>query len=107
MSIAVFAIVVDCDEPSRLAQFWAYALASQVNERNPGEYQVGAAREGWTPLYFMRVPEAKVAKNRLHVDLLASGSMDAEVARLVQAGAEGPSPQKVDTRFGVMRRLVA
>jgi glyoxalase superfamily protein len=39
-------------------------------------------------LYFMKVPEPKVGKNRLHLDLVTSGSMEAEVTRLVEAGAE-------------------
>jgi predicted enzyme related to lactoylglutathione lyase len=88
VSVALFAVVVDCEDPARLAAFWAYALGHEVHERNPGEYQVGAAAGDATPLYFMHVPEAKVAKNRVHWDVLTSGSMEADVARLVEAGAE-------------------
>jgi Glyoxalase-like domain len=40
------------------------------------------------PLYFMKVPEPKVGKNRLHLDLVTSGPMEAEVTRLVEAGAK-------------------
>jgi hypothetical protein len=39
-------------------------------------------------LYFMKVPEPKVGKDRLRLDVVTSGSMEAEVARLVEAGAE-------------------
>ena len=39
-------------------------------------------------LYFMKVPEPKVGKNRLHLDLVTRGSMEAEVTRLVEAGAQ-------------------
>jgi Glyoxalase-like domain len=39
-------------------------------------------------LYFMKVPEPKAGKNRLHLDLVTAGSMQAEVARLTAAGAE-------------------
>jgi hypothetical protein len=35
----------------------------------------------------MKVPEPKVVKNRLHLDLITEGSMESEVARLVEAGA--------------------
>ena len=38
-------------------------------------------------LYFQPVPESKVVKNRLHLDLRPSGSMAAEVARLEELGA--------------------
>jgi hypothetical protein len=34
------------------------------------------------------VPEPKAGKNRLHLDLVTAGSMEAEVARLSGAGAE-------------------
>jgi hypothetical protein len=43
---------------------------------------------GGASLYFMKVPEPKAGKNRLHLDLLTEGSMEAEVARLARAGAE-------------------
>ncbi|MFI5053796.1 MAG: VOC family protein, partial [Acidimicrobiia bacterium] len=42
--------------------------------------------EGWT-LLFLIVPEGKVVKNRLHLDLRPAASMDDEVARLVSSGA--------------------
>lgn len=36
----------------------------------------------------MKVPEPKVGKNRLHLDLVTSGPMEAEVAWLDQAEAK-------------------
>jgi hypothetical protein len=39
------------------------------------------------PWYFMKVPEPKVGKNRLHLDLVTDGSMSDEVDRLVRLGA--------------------
>jgi hypothetical protein len=55
------------------------------------------------PIWFQPVPEAKTQKNRWHIDLLVTDGgplvrrralVDAEVARLVAAGASvvGPSP---------------
>jgi len=38
-------------------------------------------------MYFMRVPEPKVGKNRLHLDLLTDGPMSDEVDRPVALGA--------------------
>lgn len=35
----------------------------------------------------MKVPEPNMGKNRLHLDLVTSGLMEAEVARLAEAGA--------------------
>ena len=39
-------------------------------------------------LYFMKVPEPKAGKNRLHLELVTEGSMEAEAVRLAAAGAE-------------------
>jgi hypothetical protein len=38
-------------------------------------------------LLFLKVPEGKSAKNRIHLDLQAEGGMEAEVERLVRLGA--------------------
>ena len=86
MSAALLAVVVDCYDPRRQAEFWASALSSDVSERNPDEFTVGDPAGG-LPLYFMRVPEPKTVKNRLHLDLVTEESMAAEVDRLVGLGA--------------------
>jgi len=39
------------------------------------------------PMYFMKVPEPGVGKNRWHVDLVTPGAMSDEVDRLVKLGA--------------------
>ena len=87
MSLSVFAIIVDCQEPRRQAEWWAKVLSFQLSERNTDEFQVGEGIAGTPSLYFMKVPEPKVVKNRLHLDLLTEGPMEPEVARLVEAGA--------------------
>jgi len=85
MSASLFAVVVDCADAHRTAEFWADALSGEITERNPNEYQVKGA--AGTSLYFMQVPEPKIAKNRMHLDLLTVGAMEDEVQRLVEAGA--------------------
>jgi hypothetical protein len=88
MSASLLAVVVDCHDPLGQAEFWAQALAYEVNRRNPDEIQVSNPAGGGASLYFMKVPEPKASKNRLHLDLVTSGPMEAEVARLAGAGAE-------------------
>ncbi len=88
MSVSLLAVVVDCHDPLRQADFWAQALAYRVSQRNPDEFQVSDPAGVGGSLYFMKVPEPKAGKNRLHLDLVTPGSMEAEVARLVGAGAE-------------------
>ena len=88
MSVTILAVIVDCRDPRRQADFWAKALAYQASQRNPDEFQVSDPAGGGASLYFMKVPEAKVVKNRLHLDLVTAGSMEAEVTRLVAEGAQ-------------------
>jgi predicted enzyme related to lactoylglutathione lyase len=86
--VSLLVVVVDCRDPLRQAQFWAQALGYKVSQRNPDEFQVSDPTGTGGSLYFMKVPEPKVGKNRLHLDLVTSGSMEAEVTRLVGAGAQ-------------------
>jgi predicted enzyme related to lactoylglutathione lyase len=88
VSVSLLAVIVDCRDPGRQAGFWAHALAYQVRQRNPDEFLVSDPAGADGSLYFMKVPEPKVGKNRLHLNLVTSGSMQAEVARLAEAGAE-------------------
>jgi Glyoxalase-like domain len=87
MAASLLAVVVDCRDPRAQADFWARVLSCAVFERNTDEFLVGDQESRATPLYFMRVPEPKVGKNRLHVDVVADGSVEDEVARLTGFGA--------------------
>jgi predicted enzyme related to lactoylglutathione lyase len=87
VATSLTAVVVDCRDCYSQAHWWARALGRQVSERNPDEYEVYDTSNGGTRLYFMNVPESKVVKNRLHVDIATDGSLEDEVARLVAAGA--------------------
>lgn len=97
-------IVTDCAHPASLARFWAAAIdgyevapyhADEVArlaslgiediEDDPSVLVQPASGAG-VRLWFQRVPEAKVVKNRVHVDL-AADDPGAEVARLVALGA--------------------
>lgn len=87
MAAALLAIVVDCRDSLAQATWWPTVLGHQVSERNTDEYEVSDPSRGGTPLYFMNVPEGKVVKNRLHVDITGDGLLEDEVARLVASGA--------------------
>ena len=88
ISTSLLAVIVDCHDPLRQAEFWAQALAYEVIQRNPDEFRVSNPASGGASLYVMKVPEPKTGKNRLHLDVVTSGPMEAEVARLAEAGAE-------------------
>ena len=87
MSLSILTVVVDCREPDRQAAFWASILGYEVSQRNPDEFEVYDRGGGGRSLYFMKVPEPKTGKNRLHLDLVTEESMDAAVDRLIAAGA--------------------
>jgi hypothetical protein len=83
-------LTIDCREPERLAAFWAEALGwSGVPPAGPEtwwalyRYRLGD-EDAYDdrlfdpaglrpPLWFQQVPEEKVGKNRLHLDLYVTG----------------------------------
>ncbi|MFG2038578.1 VOC family protein [Dactylosporangium sp. NPDC048998] len=82
----------DCADPFKAASFWAEATGLRHHPENkPGEEECvllsGAdILEGG--MLFQRVPEGKVAKNRVHLDLQPTDrTRDEEVERLLGLGA--------------------
>ena len=85
-------ITFDCRDPHVLARFWADALGFVEDPENPNHPDDPEARlvdpTGLHPaLLFLPVPEEKVVKNRLHVDLQPDQARDAEVERVLGLGA--------------------
>ena len=81
-------VTFDCHDALVLAEFWAAALGSNVDEESTSQKAfVEAAGWGGPNMWFNAVPEPKSAKNRLHFDLRAPGPIPEEVARLVALGA--------------------
>ncbi|WP_194833361.1 VOC family protein [Nocardia sp. XZ_19_369] len=90
-SVKQIQVTFDCAEPERVARFWSEVLGY--------EHQGTAAVDptGVGPrLYFQRVPEGKVVKNRVHLDVRAGtglvgaervAALEAECARLIPLGA--------------------
>lgn len=65
-----------------------YRLVKRFTDANGVEYVEIGADGGGLVLLFQPVPEGKVAKNRLHLDLAPTGGSQAdEVCRLVGLGA--------------------
>jgi len=91
MTIRWQCVCVDAKDPDRLASFWAEALGWRRTYEEPDqvvlEPPAGCPEDGVAPdLLFLRVPEPKQAKNRLHLDLRPDDQA-AEVARLEALGA--------------------
>ena len=112
-------VTFDCADPARQADFWARALGYRMPDPPDGHatWEDWARAQGipqaswndWAAIedpdgvgprfYFQRVPEGKVAKNRMHLDLNVGGGKDvllqdrkirvhAEVERLKTLGAD-------------------
>ncbi|TXS00672.1 VOC family protein [Streptomyces sp. col6] len=90
-------LVIDCLDPQRLADFWCEVLDFTVLDRSEDSVEIGsweptaeAVRAGQMPptMFFVRVPEAKTGKNRLHLDVSPVDARTAdEVTRLLKLGA--------------------
>jgi hypothetical protein len=123
-----FQLVIDCADPDRLARFWAAALGYELAPVPAGfatwndfyralgvpeeDLVEGADRisdpDGHGPsIWFHVVPDAKAGKNRLHLDIHASGErtdpietrrirVDAEASRLAGLGATITGPLSED-----------
>jgi hypothetical protein len=114
-SVKEFQVTFDCAEPERVARFWCEVLGYVVppppegfgswddyNGSLPAEDR-GSAFACMDPngvgprLFFQRVPEGKVVKNRLHLDVRVGtglvgekrlAALEAECARLLPLGAK-------------------
>ena len=113
-AVREFQVTFDCAEPERVARFWCEVLGYVVppppdgfetwdafDRSRPPEKQ-GAAFACVDPtgvgprLLFLRVPEGKVAKNRVHLDVRVGtglvgeerlAALESECARLTALGA--------------------
>jgi hypothetical protein len=99
VNLRIQCLCIDTTDPARLASFWQAALGwRRTFERDDQivlEPAAGSREDGIVPdLLFLRVPEDKVSKNRLHLDL-RPGDQAAEVARL-----EGLGARRVDVGQG-------
>jgi Glyoxalase-like domain len=99
MTVAIASVTFDCADALTVARFWSAALDRPLDPNGSGDFAaigfVGHRDpEGWAALgpdddptwMFVRVPESKRAKNRMHFDLMTP-DVEAEVTRLVELGA--------------------
>lgn len=88
MPSSVLHVSVDCADPYKLCQFWSEVTGKPIPDTGaPGDDEVGIALEGGIDLLFLKVPEPKTVKNRLHVCLQPDTARDDEVERILGLGA--------------------
>jgi hypothetical protein len=96
-SVKQFQVTFDCAEPERVARFWCDVLGYVIPPGDHGSTSACVDPAGVGPrLFFQPVPEGKVVKNRLHLDVRVGtglvgeqrlAALEAECARLVPLGA--------------------
>ncbi len=86
MALQVAMVAIDCRNPKQLAGFWCEALGYQIlSAEEDGVSIASGDGSGWG-IDFLVVPDDKVVKNRLHLDLRPD-DQEQEVKRLLALGA--------------------
>ncbi|HLB39860.1 MAG TPA: VOC family protein [Actinomycetota bacterium] len=92
-------ITLDCVDPAVVADFWSALLGTPVEaSMDDGRFVFIAAGEGLPTICFQRVPEAKVVKNRMHLDL-AVDDLAAATARIEELGGSWPGAEHTLEQF--------
>ena len=90
MTVAIRNITFDCADPWALSEFWSRVTGWPRHPENvPTDEEVLlVAPEGAFPrLLFIRVPEPRTVKNRVHLDVQPDVPRDDQVAALLEMGA--------------------
>jgi predicted enzyme related to lactoylglutathione lyase len=80
----------DATDPLRLARFWAAALNWDIHDETQPEIELLPTDDTPFGLLFLPVPEPKVGKNRIHLDLV-SESPDHQTEMVDRLLAQGAS----------------
>ncbi len=81
----VWGVIIDCDDLSAGVDFWTRALGVAVRHEEDPYVGLEPTQAGLR-IALQRVPEEKLAKTRLHLDI-ETDNVDAEVERLTALGA--------------------
>jgi len=97
MALKVEMITFDCDDPVKLAEWWARAVDGTINPVAPGFFATVTRPDG-PGLSFQKVDDPTPGKNKAHIDFTAA-DMEAEVKRLVGLGATETGRGEFGTEF--------
>jgi hypothetical protein len=87
MNLSITALTFDCADASGLAHFWSGVLGLPVDPDATESFASIGQSAGTQPSFmFIKVPEAKKTKNRVHVDLSSADLVD-DVQRVLALGA--------------------
>jgi glyoxalase superfamily protein len=106
MNTRIQCVCIDSTDPTKIAPFWEAALGWRrtwdKEDQIVLEPPEGSPEDGIVPdLLFLRVPEQKTVKNRIHLDLRPTDQA-AEVTRLEALGARRVDVGQGDVSWVVM-----
>ena len=123
-----FQLVIDCTDPDRLARFWKEALHYEFTpapdgyaswddyyralgvpdeDLDLGEDRLSDPPGGGPDIWFQKVDDIKIVKNRLHLDINATGGIRNYVPRLEREACVRAEAERL-ARLGatIVRELV-
>ena len=81
-------INIDCANPDRMVEFYCAALGYEPRGELEDVYRsIASTDERFPKIVFQKVPESKVVKNRVHLDVNVGDDYEAEAARWETLGA--------------------
>jgi catechol 2,3-dioxygenase-like lactoylglutathione lyase family enzyme len=86
MAMTPHMVTIDCADPAALTKFWSAAAGYEVRWQADDFVVLGPAQGTGIQIGLQRVPEARVGKNRVHIDWETDDRL-AEVGRLTGLGA--------------------
>jgi len=106
MDIRIQCVTVDAHDCERLAKFWSAVLGWRITYESADEWAIepaeGSPENDVAPdILFVKVPDEKVGKNRLHFDLRPKDQAG-EVERIIGLGATGADIGQSDVSWVVL-----
>jgi predicted enzyme related to lactoylglutathione lyase len=87
VSVHFHEVVIDCADPRSLARWWASVTGYDLYSDEDDWASVHGEGDRKIIIGFQKVPESKVVKNRVHVDLGAA-DIESEAQRMESLGAK-------------------
>lgn len=86
MALQLRAVTIDALDPAVLGQFWSAVTGREIIASRPDLVRLASETPDGPVLLFLKVPESKSAKDRIHLDL-ETDDRAAEVERIMELGA--------------------
>jgi len=95
MALTLGMITIDSTDPGPLAKWWAELTGGTIEQENDGWFYIVGVPSWGQKLGFQKVSDPTPGKNRQHMDL-GSADLDAEVERVLAAGATEVHRENMD-----------